>query len=560
MQTRKMKNRFLYIGGLLVLSVFSGCEKEFLERPPQDTLVDANFFKTNEQVLAASAPLYSVVWKDYVDKASWALGDLRGGTTYRAWGYRDDVLFNTTEVSTSNNEAYRAFYIVVGQANTLIQNINRYAGAEVSEEIKNHAIAEARFMRATAYSYLVMNYGAVPIIEDNLELLNNAAVRRNTVESVWEFITRDYLFAAENLPATPVEPGRITRWSAEGMLARTYLTRAGVGAGGSRNQEYLNKAKEYAERVITMSGRSLLPNYADLFLYPYDNNAESLFEQQWVFTTDYGYANTMVSQITFSNDIANGDGWGGDLSASYWMLSLYDGFLEDGFTNDKRLKATYMLPGAHYPEITQTVRDADGTEREQELIFPAPAADTDNSYASIKKYVVGKAKDLDGQATTQRYPNNTYMLRLAEMYLIYAEAALGNSESTTDAQALEYFNAVHTRAGLPTHEDALTWDDIFEERIREFAMEGLAWYDLVRLHYYNPQKAYDIINGQDRGMFVIQPNRMPNPTSWEVTKTEWFTDRTANANSGNFELPIPAAEASQAPSLREEPVPYEFGE
>ncbi|AKD03285.1 RagB/SusD family nutrient uptake outer membrane protein [Pontibacter korlensis] len=569
-----MKNRFLYIGGLLVLSVFSGCEKEFLERAPQDTLVDANFFKTNEQVLAASAPLYSVVWKDYVDKASWALGDLRGGTTFRAWGYRDDVLFNTTEVSTSNNEAYRAFFIVIGQSNTLIQNINRYAGAEVSEEIKNHAIAEARFMRATAYSYLVMNYGAVPIIENNLDLLNNPAVRRNTIESVWEFITRDYLFAAENLPAAPIQPGRITKWSAEGMLARTYLTRAGLGAsGGNRNQEYLNKAKEYAERVITMSGRSLLPNYADLFRYPYDNNAESLFEQQWVFTTDYGYANTMVSQITFSNDIANGDGWGGDLGASWWMLSLYDGLISEGdpntdeddgrapgFTVDQRLKASYMLPGAHYPEISQTVRDADGTEREQQLIFPAPAADAEQSFASIKKYVVGKAKDVGGQATTQRYPNNTYMLRLAEMYLIYAEATLGNSASTSDDTALDYFNAVHTRAGLPAFEGPLTWDDIFEERMKEFAMEGLAWYDLVRLHYYNPQKAYDIINSQDRGLFVIKPNRMPNPTGWTFTKTEYFTERKANANSGNFELPIPAAEASQAPGLREEPVPYEFGE
>lgn len=567
-----MKNRVLYIGSLLVLSVFSGCEKEFLERPPQDTLVDANFFKTNEQVLAASAPLYSVVWKDYVDKASWALGDLRGGTTFRAWGYRDDVLFNTTEVSTSNNEAYRAFYIVIGQSNTLIQNINRYAGPEVSEEIKNHAIAEARFMRATAYSYLVMNYGAVPIIEDNLELLNNAAVRRNTIESVWEFITRDYLFAAEHLPATPIQPGRVTKWSAEGMLARTYLTRAGVGASGTRNQEFLDKAKEYAERVITMSGRSLLKNYADLFKFPYDNNAESLFEQQWVFTTDYGYANTMVSQITYSNDIANGDGWGGDLSASWWMLSLYDGLITEGdpgtdaddgskpgFTLDERLKASYMLPGAQYPEITQTVRNADGTEAEQGLIFPAPAADAENNFASIKKYVVGKAKDLGGQATTQRYPNNTYMLRLAEMYLIYAEATLGNNASTADDDALKYFNVVHTRAGLPAHEGPLTWDDIFEERMKEFAMEGLAWYDLVRLHYYNPQKAYDIINSQDRGLFVVQPDRMPNPTGWTFKKTEWFTERKANANSGNFELPIPAAEASQAPGLRDEPVAYDFG-
>jgi hypothetical protein len=554
-----MNKKYFLVRALAAVTLLSGCSDEFLNRPPQDTLVDINFYKTNDQVLASTAPLYSAVWKDYVDKASYNLGDFRAGTAIRAWGDRDNVLFNTSEVSTANSEAYRAFYIVVGQSNMALQNITKYAGPDVTEDIMNHALAEARFMRATAYSLLVSNYGPVPIIENNVAMLADSSLTRNTVESVWEFITRDYQFAAENLKPTPVQPGRLTKWSAEGMLARTYLTRAGVeSAGGVRKQEYLDKAKEYAERVITMSGKSLLPKYEDLFKFPYDNNNESLFEQQWVFTTDYGYANTMVSQITYSNDIANGDGWGGDISASLWILGLYDGLLETGFTVDQRLKATFMLPGFHYPEITQTVRDDQGKEGEQELVFPAPGATSDFNYANVKKYVVGKAKDVDGQAGTQRYPNNTYMLRLAEMYLIYAEAALGNGASTADGKALEYFNKIHTRAGLPAFEGPLTWDDIFEERMKEFAFEGLAWYDLVRLHYYNPQKAYSIINGQDRGLFVVKPDRMPNPTKWTFTPTSWFADRRANANSGNFLLPIPASEASQAPNLRKPPVPYNF--
>lgn len=554
----------------MAMGAMTACEKEFLERPPKDTLVDANFYKTDDQVLAGTAALYNAVWKDYTDKALINFGDFRGGTVYRAWNDRDNVLFNTTAVSPRNGEAYRSLYNVIGQANMAIANINKYAGEAVSEEIKELAIAEARFMRATAYSLLVMNYGPVPIIENNLDLLENpTSISRHTVESVWEFITRDYLYAAEHLPETAIEPGRVTKWSAEGMLARTYLTRAGVGSnGGGKNQEFLDKAKEYAERVITMSGKGLLQNYSDLFLFPYDNNNESLFELQWVFTNDYATANTMVSQITYSNDIANGDGWGGDIGASYWMLSLYDGLINEdgtpGFTVDKRLKSTFMLPGFHYPEISQTVRDASGVASEQELIFPTPASDADQSFASPKKYVVGKAADLQkkgGNAIAQRYPNNTYMLRLAEMYLIYAEASLGNSESTSDPKALEYFNAVHKRAGLPAHTGALTWDDIFEERMKEFAMEGMSWYDLVRLHYYNPQKAYDIINNQDRGLYVIHPDKTPNPTAWTIEKNESSTvERFATASSGNFLIPIPAAEASQAPNLANEPVPYDFGD
>lgn len=567
-KSNKMKTKYIILT-VLSLAIFAGCSDSFLERPPKDSLVDGNFFKNDEQVLAGTAALYSAVWKDYIDKANFKLGDFRGGTTFRAWGDRDHVLFNTTEVSSDNAEAYRAFFVVVGQSNLAIHNINTYAGPAVTDRIKNHAIAEARFMRATAYMHLVSNYGPVPIIENNLEHLNDPYLRRNTIESVWEFITRDLEFAAANLTETSLQPGRITTWSAKGMLARTYLTRAGLGAGpNSRNQAFLDKARDLADDVITNSGKALLPDYADLFLYTtgykHDNNNESLFELQWVFTPNYGYANTMVSQITYSNAIAaNGDGWGGDISATWWMLSLYDGLILDGGTtpgrtDDERLKATYMLPGFVYPEITEKAI-VDGEEVERDLEFAAPAADADNNFVSIKKYVVGGAKDT-GEADRQRYPNNTYMLRLAELYLIYAEAVLGNNAQTNDAKAIAYFNAVHQRAGLPAVAGPLTWDDIFKERVKEFAMESMLWYDLVRLHYYNPTKAYDIINEQDRGLFLVRPNQMPNPTRWTFTKTSWFGDRFAVANSGNFLLPLPASEKSQAPSLSEEPVPYEFND
>lgn len=566
-----MKNKNILFGVFAAWALLTGCSDEFLNKPPQDQLVDANFYKTNEQVLAGTAPLYSAAWKTYVDKANFKLGDIRGGTLFRAWGDRDAVEFNITDVSEANEQAYQAFYVVVGLANLVMHNIETYAGSGVSDEIKRNAMAEARFMRATAYTHLVMNYGPVPIIENNLDHLFQPNLKRNTVESVWEFIRRDYEFAAENLLSESIQPGRVTKWSAEGMLARTYLTMAGLNATpGTRNQEYLDKAKEYAERVITMSGKSLLDKYEDLFKYPYDNNNESLFELEWVFSTDpnsgYDASNTMVSQITFSNDIAaNGDGWGGDLSATWWVLNLYDGLIVNdgatpGFTLDQRLKATFMLPGFTYPEISQTVRDQNGVASEQPLVFPNPGDAADNSYASIKKYVVGKARDVGGQADRQRYPNNTYMLRLAEVYLTYVEAELGNSASTTDAKALEYFNKVHMRAGLSEFTDPITWEDIFEERTKEFAMESMEWYDLVRLHYYDPQGAYDIINAQDRGLFVVHPNQWPNPTAWTFVKTSWFSPRFATANSGNFQLPLPASETSQVLDLLQDPVPYEFSE
>ena len=445
----------------------------------------------------------------------------------------------------------------MGQANLAINNIKKFAGPEVSDKIKKMGIAEARFMRALAYRFLVMNWGPVPIIENNIEHLSDTSISRNTVSSVWRFITREMKAAAEDLPETPVQIGRLTRWSAEGMLARFYLTRAGVeGTGGQRNQSFLDSAKYYAARVLANSGRSLLQNYESLFKYPYDNNAESLFELQWVFQPgQWGVQNSMPAYLAYSPDIANGDGWGGDKGATWWILQKYDGIVAQpdgtlkGRTLDQRLKATFMLPGAYYPEITQVTGGV-----KSKLTYPFTG--TDNNFLAIKKYVIGKAEDVGGQAASQNYPNDSYMMRLAEIYLIYAEAVLGNNTQTTDATAVQYFNKVHTRAGLPPFPDPLTFDVIFNERILEFAVEGMAWYDLVSLHYYNPNKAYSILNSQDRGLFFAKPNQMPDPTEWTFTKTSWYSERTVVANSGNFLLPIPNVELSQAPNLKKPPVDY----
>ncbi len=550
-----------WTGILLPVLILSGCSKSFLERPPIDAIVDANFYQNDDQVLAATALLYSRVWFDYNDKASYNLGDFRGGTAFSAWNDRGNVLFNTTGSTPENGASWRSFFIVVGQSNLAIANINTYAGAAVSPEVKKIALAEARFMRAVAYRFLVMNWGAVPIIENNLTLLSDTSISRNTVSSVWKFITDEMRAVAADLPEIPIREGRITKYSAEGMLARFYLTRAGVesGGSGSRSQMFLDSAKYYAEDVIKNSGAALLKDYADLFLFPYDNNAESLFSLQWVYSgpSAWGTQNSTPAYLAYSPDIANGDGWGGDKGATWWILSQYDGIdltpegTLKGRTLDQRLKATFMLPGAFYPEITQTIPGG-----KQKLVFPFTG--TDNNFLSIKKYVTGKAEDVGGQAASQRYGHDTYMQRLAEMYLIYAEAVLGNSASTNDATALEYFNKVHMRSGLPRRELPLTLDVILKERFIEFAMEGMSWYDLVSLHYYNPDKAYSILNSQDRGLFFAEPDKMPDPTSWTFTKTSWVasSDRIITANSGNFLLPIPTAEQSQAPNLLKEPVDY----
>jgi starch-binding outer membrane protein, SusD/RagB family len=557
MQMKKLRDIRIWVLPMMLATTLISCSEDFLQRPPKSQIVDGSFFKTDDQVLAATALLYSKVWFEYNDKASYNLGDFRGGVAYSAYNDQDQVRFNTTANTLENGYAYSAFYVVITQSNLAIKNINRYATANVSEAVKRHAIAEARFMRALAYRYLVMNYGSVPIITDNETLVQDPTkVRRHTTESIWRFICAEMRGAAADLTDEPIDEGRLTKMSAEAMLARFYLTRAGVGQSGSRDQTFLDSAKYFAGRVIESGQYELMNNYADLFTFPYDNNPESIFELQWVFTsTEWGTSNSTPAYLAYSQDIANGDGWGGDKSATLWMLSKYDGLIENGRTTDQRLKSTFMLPGAHYPEISQNVV-IDGKQAKQELIFPLTG--TDVNFASIKKYVTGQNGDNGQEASQQHYSHNTYMMRYPEVLLIYAEATIGNASSTADGTALQYFNMVHTRAGLPPITGTLTFEDVWKERVLEFAMEGSFWYDLVSYHYYKPDAAVDTVASQYRGGYFIDPDQFPDPTAWSFTPTSWwqFTHVSEEQAAGSFVIPIPAFEESQAPNLREEPVDY----
>ncbi|WP_192350145.1 RagB/SusD family nutrient uptake outer membrane protein [Algoriphagus sp. Y33] len=541
----------LVLGATLLLGGMVGCSEDFLDRPPLDAIVDANFYKTDDQILAASAPLYNIVWFAYNDKASHGIGDARGGTLTSGSYQLENVRFNTTGETAENGAAWRAFYNVVAQSNSLINNINEFAGENVTDRIRNHGIAEGRFMRGLAYSYLVQNWGPIPIITNNTALLQDTTIARNTEESVWQFIIKDFRYAVDNLPESAVMNGRLTKWSAEGMLAKMYLTKAGVT--GSRNQSDLDSAAYFAKRVIDNSGAELMEEYEDLFKTANNNNKETLAALQWVYNAGqagaWGAQNSVQAFLAFGSEITGfGDGWGGDIGASKWMLDLYDDLVFD-----KRRKGSFMFPGDHYSYITQVPPGGSA----QQLRVPARSIDGSREYNSrawVKKYVVGRPEDNDGKVVQQGTEINTYILRLADVYLTYAEAVLDKNPT----EALTYVNLVRSRAGVNAL-TSVTWQDVFEERIKEFAMEGQAWYEFTKLHYYDPAKAFDILSKQDRGTFRIYADQIPNPTMWEIeipaddTSPRFFT-----VNESNFKIPIPSAELSRAPNLRKPAVPYDF--
>jgi len=541
----KTTHKILLGIGLATSLILSSCSDSFIDIQPNDKLTLDNFFQSESDLLSATAGLYNKVWFDFNDKFYYGLGDGRANNLYAPYSDYIYPFTDLTETSLTGplTSAWASFYNVIGQSNNTINNIKKNA-KNVTEEQKNRALAEARFMRGTAYWYLASLWGNAIIIEDNTVLVNNPVVPTNTRDNVYQFAIRDLEFAAKYLPETVSQAGRLTKWSAFGMLSRVYLAYSGISSNpnsGTRNNEYLELAKKAAQKVCEESKLTLMNNYADIFKIENNNNSESLFALQWVSNGDYGVTNTQQAYFAVSSDITGDDAaWGYYTMASYNMMSEYE-------TGDSlRRKATFMAYGDTYPEL---VKAAGG--------YTYTTIHNSKKACNVKKGVVGSTKDTDGKSTRMNSALNTNMLRLAEVYLNYAEAILGNNASTTDPVALTYFNKVRTRAGMKA-KTSITWEDLRHERRCEFAMEGLYWYDLVSRAYYKQQEILDRINTEDRAHIELYNY---DKTSNSCTYTPNTTPRAVNlCTPERMLLPYPESETVQNPLLKQAPVEYTFTE
>lgn len=538
----RIYNKIVVIAVAALLTI-TGCNEEFLDIKPNDRITLENYFTSNAELQAATAALYSKVWFDFNDKFYYALGDGRANNISAPYSDYVYPFTNFTETSLTGPlvSAWQSLYNVVGQSNNTINNIRELA-VNVTDEQKNIAIAEARFMRGTAYWYLASLWGDVILIDDNRKLISNPIVPTNPRNDVFEFAIRDLEFAAKHLPETASQAGRLTKWSAYGMLSRVYLSYSGLHNvdnrnGNIRDTEYLELARKAAKVVCEESGLELHEDYYELFTHEGNNSPEDLFSLQWVSgTTEYGIINTQQAYFAWNSEITGDDAaWGYYTYASWDMVREYDNM------EDIRLYTTFTTYGAEYPDLNKA---AGGYTYE------------DIDRCNIKKGVPGSSKDTDGKVGRMSSGLNTKMLRLAEVYLNYAEAILGNNASTNDAEALKYFNLVRDRADMPAKNE-LTYEDIRYERRIELAMEGQYWYDLVRRSYYRQQEVLNYLNEtQDRATEYEYNSTTSKYEAGDLNNAQ----QVAIATEETLLLPYPESELVQNPLLREEPVSFNFTE
>ncbi|MBB6127163.1 RagB/SusD family nutrient uptake outer membrane protein [Mucilaginibacter lappiensis] len=518
---------------LLCVAAIAGCKKSFLDRPSNSQISANTFYKTTSELRLATASLYAgSEWFQWNTQGYIPLGDVLAGSA--SFPYNGDLIQLFTRTITAQNglvtNGWVGLYNVIAQCNTVIIAIQQQASSSISATDKNAAIAEAKFIRAVAYYHLAVYWGAVPIVEDNSKLIKDPLLPRNIVSDVYKFVTKDLTYAVQYLPKTD-EKGRVTTWSAQGMLGKVYLTMAGLGKSGSRDQALLDSAKKYAGNVCKNSGLNLFPSYYDLFKVQNNDSPESLFALQWAGGVGYGIGNALQQYFAPDNIVTpqQQGGWEG-IAPSYDLYRMYSA------KDTVRRKATIVLTGDFYPELNQ----AGGGYTAKNT--------------GLKKHIVGTEKD-NNLPTMDSWssPEHNAILRLADVYLVYAEAILGNDGTTSNGDALKYFNAVRARAGVDIV-TAITPALLRTERRVELAFEGQYWIDLVRYSYYDPTNAVKFLNDQDathgRISFTYDPKT-------KIAKRDTIAPPvTLPATIASFTLPIPSSELTTDPKLAQPPVPY----
>lgn len=552
------------LAGLLTFST-SACKEEFLDILPYDQPTVDAFYTSQAEIRAVTATLYGRPWFTYNDKFSWAVGDGMSGDLYNDYLHEGQLFFfSFTDNNDIISQGWRGLFNVVAFANSIINDMPRIAaGNGVSEDAINAGLGEARFIRGFAYYLLTEHWEEVPIIENAAQLIANDNIRvpKNTTSSLYEFIIRDLEFAAQHLPSADGN-GRVTEWSAKGLLAKVHVTR-GQRTGSADD---FSKAQSYAREVIEQSGYSLMPNYADLFKIENNNNQESLFALQWLGGT-WGLGNSR--QAVFGRNArltGNSEAWGGGKGAT---INFQENVAQNaGGRQDLRQPAIYMTLGDHYPEIW---KDRGGYTYNIVTVDPESGEHLDgmgNQLNHIKKYIVGTREDAGTPINNQGVPLNQYMLRLADVYLIYVEAAIGTAESTSDGTALAYLNTIRERAGLAPR-TSVTFEQLLRERRVEFGMEGINWLDVRRYFHRNPQAALAYLNNQERERIYARSV----DESGDVNSYEGYVEVGANSahpaadnisptvvTASAMVLPIPQGEVTQNPNLAPgaEAVDYNF--
>lgn len=407
--------------------------------------------------------LWSALRMNTAFATAWSGDDL---TTARASAKADFREFDQRVVSEGNtriSNTWRIVFEAIRATNNVLKNA---AETNLADRVaQDQLIGEIYFIRGFLFHHLTRNHGRIPLV---LDVFPDFEIGLASQEEVYSQIESDFLKAEVMLPASStLGATRPNAGTARAFLARLYLDWAGFPL--KDNSKYAQAAAS-AKQVIDQAeeyGFALVEDMASLYTVAGSRNTEGVFTL--AHCESCGFGNRKYGKLGLTGQFG---GW----QESYAEIRFFEDFPEG-----PRKEATYH---------TRIPLDANGKI----------TADVENvarflSWTSFRgqqnpifRKIVGPFEEGDfNRFETSR---SDYLMRYAEVLLIYAEAA-GRSGSVS-ASAWEALNQVRRRAeGLPVHtpdanvdlsdSDGAIEEMAFLEKKWELAGEFLRWYDLVRL-------------------------------------------------------------------------------
>ena len=481
-------------GVILALSL-SACMKDLDQEPiDPDSFTEKDVFKNTTEAKGALAKIYASLSLTG-QKGPSGDGDIAGadeGSTgytrmqfYLQVASTDEAIIrwsdagvpdfhnmSWTPANTFNNAYYNRLGQQIAFANSFIDN----AQALASDPEVGYYIAEARFIRAYAYYNVIDAFGKAPLVTSSKADLKPA---QNTRVELFNFVESELKDLEGKLKAARAnEYGRVDVVAAQALLARLYLN-AKVYIGQDKYTDCITYAKKVIASSYSLNTTDANNNgtaYDELFLA--DNNSNGA-QNEFIFLASFDGLNTKTFGGTAF--IIHG-ATGGNMNAS--SLGINDGW--SGLTAPKEFVNKFEVSARNGNNEPTAWKD----KRAMFYTDGQTYENTDLKDFTKSGYAITKFKNITSTGAAGKDPEKKFpdtdlpLIRLAEVYLTYAEAVLRGGEGGDRATALGYINQLRTRAyGNASGNIAdsnLTLDFILDERARELYWEGLRRTDLIR--------------------------------------------------------------------------------
>lgn len=589
-----MKKKKIILIFTIFALCFGACEDE-LEQINPNAITTGSFWKTADDFDKGLNAVYSALQFPSVSGGELTKNMLRsdlGGTESWYGAHLQYTNMDWNDASDFVTTRWSQLYIGVFRANQVLDNLKNEGIEGLSGEERILIEAQAKFIRGLNYFWLAHSYNGA-VIHQEVAVTDEDFKKpfAGMDEVITTMVIPDLEFAFNNLPKEwedSEDLGRATWGAAAAMLGKTYLY----------NKEW-DKAANYFKQIIDEGNYSLANNYMDNFTLEGEFNSESIFEV--VFSDNYkegasgnnhddihGTPGSEATSIASSFASIIGAGGFNTCMPTYWLQELFvagdsiDINNPDNFGkrySDRTFASIVVEFGdGEYYNAPLTNDPVTGEKSKANFNF--------GQGSKVKKWTNWYWADSEDAATGARGGINFRHIRLADVYLMYAEAILERDGDGAINEALGYIDQIRARAGVITLEQfsnnnggsipqlhvskfangleaypltALNKESLMThirmvERPLELAFEGHRWYDLVRWgivsETFNARRAEEEKIEQQLGNPIpaSQPKIFPLYLN-ERVRLDFIVPSSNYSSTSHDYFPIPSIEVQSNSSL-----------